>query len=1036
VVGHLCLKRNETMTTNKEKPAAGGTERALEDKSVSTATVGEETGPRKPNIEAALAYIGMIVDSRLDAQGDGGVTLVAYERNKAGKPRQRYVEPDDLGCEDIKDELRGWLLACDADKYNLYWQANHAVPAKNGVKAAKADIDRVDWVHVDIDVPAFLGEGPTPADHHARHMATIRDMVLSREFLKGAGFPGDEVADIEAPAPGSLLPPSRFKTKQTDNVLPSLVVCTGNGYQALWRLSYPIHAWDRNTDVQITATIEKCERVNKAVAKAFSLDGVKGDSCHNVDRVLRLPGSVNYPSDQKVREKGSDARGVLVTLEYDEINRQFGLGTFPSALDDSFSLGGDSAQGEGTTERAPRAAKADIDEGTMSAAMAKLKRRRAKGFACAVESEDYPGFPDSFMEKYPGFERLAERIITGTNEIDPPASFGDRSATMYGVCLDLLRMDKDFPPKYIQGFILNPEFAISAHVRDPGKWKAYGSKEKCARKHVSNAMYDVEEETLRAAEAEAELAARAADGTAGPDEEWLCGAAPSPETGETVLAQGVQRASALPRSATQPFKTAKKKIGNAERDVIIQNSFNYALAVLKLGVRMSYDLFSRRELVSGLDGYGPEMDDAAFSKLSISVEMTFGLKPKDNDFRKVLNVMATTNSFHPVRDYLDGLKWDGEARIDTWLIDHAGTEDTVLNRAQSRLWLMAAVARIRTPGAKFDQMPILEGEQGIRKTTLVKALVPNEDWFTDTLRLGMDSKVTMEQTGGVWIAEIGELSGMSRKEVGNIKTQLSRTAERARGAFQRYVADARRQFVMIGTTNDEKYLYDDTGGRRFWPMKAYRADVEAVAAVRDQLWAEASERLAQGETLLLDPELYAAAAVQQEERRVADAFEGILRDHFSKTTFTDEGGVEDQIGVTTELNGKIVTANLYRLLGYATDAQVKRDEQRRIASAMKLLGFKQGQYRFEGERMHGYCRGGGVDIFTLKHDEYGRPIGVRVTEKGEPVRAPSAPPSTGHVKLDTPTENDLAARNMAAWEKTQQGKAWMNGRDDGDEIPF
>ena len=126
--------------------------------------------------------------------------------------------------------------------------------------------------------------------------------------------------------------------------------------------------------------------------------------------------------------------------------------------------------------------------------------------------------------------------------------------------------------------------------------------------------------------------------------------------------------------------------------------------------------------------------------------------------------IARKNSFHPIRDYLDGLQWDSKPRLDKWLHTYLKAEDTELNSAYGRKHLIAAVRRVRRPGAKHDPMVILEGNQGDEKSTATEALCANEDWFSDNMTVGADSKEIIEQTDGKWLIELPELDGMSRRE--------------------------------------------------------------------------------------------------------------------------------------------------------------------------------------------------------------------------------------------------------------------------------
>jgi predicted P-loop ATPase len=227
---------------------------------------------------------------------------------------------------------------------------------------------------------------------------------------------------------------------------------------------------------------------------------------------------------------------------------------------------------------------------------------------------------------------------------------------------------------------------------------------------------------------------------------------------------------------------------------------------------------------------------------------------------------------HPVREYLRSLAWDGMPRLETWTITYLGAVDTKLNRAFGSLWMISAVARIMKPGCKVDHMLILEGPQGAKKSTALKVLA-GEDWFTDELT-EIGSKDAAQQMRGVWVIEIAELDAISRAEVSRIKSFLSRSVDRYRPPYERYVIDVPRQCVFAGSVNPDTYLRDETGNRRFWPVRCGRIDLNALACDRDQLWAEAVARYRDGAIWWLnEPELIASANAEQDQRYQADAWD-------------------------------------------------------------------------------------------------------------------------------------------------------------------
>ncbi len=215
------------------------------------------------------------------------------------------------------------------------------------------------------------------------------------------------------------------------------------------------------------------------------------------------------------------------------------------------------------------------------------------------------------------------------------------------------------------------------------------------------------------------------------------------------------------------------------------------------------------------------------------------------------------NAFHPIRNYLDGLEWDGEKRAERLLIESLGAEDTELNRVVSRKTLVAAVARIYNPGCKMDYMLTLAGRQGLGKSSLFGRL--GGDWFSDSLTT-VTGKEAYEQLQGAWLVEMGELSATRKADLESTKHFLTKRIDRFRVAYGRHVSDFPRQCIFIGTTNDEEFLKDPTGNRRFWvvpvgkqSIKKHWGDITDYEV--DQIWAEAVHYFEAGEQLYLEEAL-------------------------------------------------------------------------------------------------------------------------------------------------------------------------------------
>ncbi len=349
----------------------------------------------------------------------------------------------------------------------------------------------------------------------------------------------------------------------------------------------------------------------------------------------------------------------------------------------------------------------------------------------------------------------------------------------------------------------------------------------------------------------------------------------SPTDASTILGAqpGVSRVSPVPA-----FPDLITRYG-----VVVPNPksvHNIEIAIKRQHVELAYNEFDDRVYVTLRRQNGTTrtevLDDDLENRMLLNTQKYFDFLPTTELFNRVIRNEAVEHSFHPVREYLLSLRWDGTVRLDTWLTTYCGAQDTPFVRAVGALALIAAVRRVRQPGCKFDEILILESPQGLDKSTGLEALCHDSGWFTSSLRLTMSEKEVIEQTTGKWIVEIPELSGISGAEVEHLKALLSRGTDSSRLAYGRNRVDRPRQFVLFGTTNDTEYLRDMTGNRRFWPVAVQRLDVERIRRDRDQLWAEAVAQEATGGSIRLPEALWQAAADEQELRRVRDPWEDTL----------------------------------------------------------------------------------------------------------------------------------------------------------------
>ena len=276
-------------------------------------------------------------------------------------------------------------------------------------------------------------------------------------------------------------------------------------------------------------------------------------------------------------------------------------------------------------------------------------------------------------------------------------------------------------------------------------------------------------------------------------------------------------------------------------------------------------------------------DTAQLKALLDTRYVSFSSRNHDVCFAKV----ADDRRFHPIRDYLDSLPpWDGESRVDSLFIRCLEADDTEYVRTVTRRLFAAAVARVYQPGIKFDCLTVIDGAQGIGKSTLLKELVGDE-YYSETLSLtDMDDKTGAEKLQGYWVIEIGELAGMKKADVEKVKGFLSTTDDKYRPSYGRVVESHPRQCVVIATVNGERgYLRDITGNRRFWIIKCRQKEQARkwgfTKEERDQIWAEAVALWRGGEKLYLeDTELPAAEALQREAMEL-DERQGIVEEYLN-----------------------------------------------------------------------------------------------------------------------------------------------------------
>jgi predicted P-loop ATPase len=314
---------------------------------------------------------------------------------------------------------------------------------------------------------------------------------------------------------------------------------------------------------------------------------------------------------------------------------------------------------------------------------------------------------------------------------------------------------------------------------------------------------------------------------------------------------------------------------------------------------------------------------------------------------EAIEAVARRTVLDPLGTYLRGVTWDGTPRIDTWLSAFCRVDDTTYSRAVGARWLISAVARALRPGCQVDCVLILEGLQGKGKSSALRALCPDESLFFDD-KLDIGSKDAAQSLRGKWLIELGELSALSRSELSDQKSFITRRVDSYRPSFGRRARDFARRCVFAGSTNEESYLRDEEN-RRYWPVLCKLGkgggetiDFEGLAAVRDQLWAEAVDRYRAGERWYADtPELVALCQEQQELRAQADPWEQWIGDWLDVQLKKCEARLLAERCDCVRCRGVTTGAILSGALALEKGRQTRAEEMR-AAAVLRRLGWIKG----------------------------------------------------------------------------------------------
>jgi hypothetical protein len=690
----------------------------------------------------------------------------------------------------------GWILNLNRDAWNIFYSVNPTRELVNR-KPQKIDIAAAEYLFVDID--------PRTGEDIGEERARIQKLIASY--------------------------PRR----------PTFIIDSGGGFHVLWRLepSAPIDG-----DGPQTEQVE---------GRGLALEAQLGaDNCRNVDRLLRLPGTINWPTKKKKKKRREPALCRLM-----------------EASDQSYPLE--------AFEYVP----------LRPAIQAHLSRRHLKQAATSVEpinSESVtpaelesmllPDWALAYIRFGDDVQKMNE-LVAANNWRPGKAPFPSRSEPLLAAVGALVRAG--VAAGKIKGILLDPLYGISKSVLEAG-----ADAEKYAERQI----------------------AQASASGGGLEPQWV-------ERGRGGRPKGTYS--------------------------------NARAALIAMGISCEKNLFTNRVTVAGhlLGNIGGELTDDAIAVLRQMIIDQFGIDCGLKNVLEAAKELAIENGYDPVKDYLTlaAAKYDGVPRIDTWLSTYLGADDTDLTRAIGRLVLLGAVARAMSPGYKFDYVLVLEGAQGIGKSRAIRILA-SDTYYTDVSLLGRTQQAQQEGLQGIWIAELSELSGLSRTEIEEVKAFITRQSDRARPAFGHFVEDQKRRCIFIGTTNAREYLLDTTGNRRFWPVHVKGIDFEALTRDKDLLFGEAMLAFNPDMVLALPKDLEDAASTAQEERTLVDPWTDILA---------------EQRGGRYGAEMRVSTAALLKTLKLE-ERDFTSAIARRVGQIMLALGWEPKKLRIDGRSVRGFRR--------------------------------------------------------------------------------
>ena len=338
------------------------------------------------------------------------------------------------------------------------------------------------------------------------------------------------------------------------------------------------------------------------------------------------------------------------------------------------------------------------------------------------------------------------------------------------------------------------------------------------------------------------------------------------------------------------------------------------------------------------DEFPKPLQDLDINRIGFWLSEKWGINVPTIALVGVVYTIASTNKYHPVKNYLSELKWDGTIRVSSWLQKYLGAtgESDEYISLVGRLWLLSAVARIFAPGCKADNVLILEGKQGIKKSTALQVL--SCGWFTDT-PMDLGNKDAYLAIQGIWIVEMAELDALMRSESSAAKAFFTSTCDKYRPPYGREPVQVRRQCVFAGTVNHDDYLKDPTGGRRYWPVKCNEINLDSLKEDRDQLWAESVARYKAGERWWPEGDTQRCLCEgEQSLRQIEDPWEYAILKYISPLAETTVSDILE-LGLEMEIKNW------------------NRSHETRVGNVMRRFGWHKKRIRRDGKVLTVYVKG-------------------------------------------------------------------------------